>query len=159
MASGTWISVGDPATAPESMTIPIAAGLLCAVPIASAELFPIMAPLSTFAVDPALLAGSEACRRSKSKIATLRFWSRPTRPAGLGVEAALAAGAAAELMSPRDHRESSGGLRARPGPRGPQTAPCRGGKDRHCHRASAHDLQADRQSVPIKPHGAVAAGC
>ncbi|MCC2626827.1 MAG: acetoin catabolism protein [Thermomicrobiales bacterium] len=103
--SGAWIAVGESATAPRTVTIPIAPGLLRSVPIATAELLDHGATVN-FRGGPCTLAfdGEREIEVQDSNV-QISVRLDPRGPRVIDVDAALAAGAAAgTFVTARDHQ-------------------------------------------------------
>lgn len=93
--AGVWISVGDTASAPRSVTIPIAPGLLRAVPIADARLLDHGAAVDLRGGPCTLALDGEREIEIHDPTARISVHLEPRGPRLIDVDAALAAGAAA----------------------------------------------------------------
>ena len=93
--SGAWIAVGDPATAPKRVTIPIAPGLLRDVPIHDARLLPHGEAVSLRSGSCTIALDGEREIEIRDPDACIEVRLDPRGPRVVDVEAALAVGAAA----------------------------------------------------------------
>jgi hypothetical protein len=108
--SGAWIAVGDPATSSRSVTIPIAPGLLRAVPIATAELLDHGASVDLRGGPCTLGFDGEREIEVQDPNAQITVRLDPRGPRVIDVDAALAAGAAAgTFVTGRDHPANQAG--------------------------------------------------
>lgn len=99
--SGAWIVIGDAATAPESVHVPIAPGLMRWVPIASARLVN-QGETITLAGGPCTIAlDGEREIEIRDASTTLAVRLNPIGPRVVDVEATLQAGAAAGAFRSR----------------------------------------------------------
>ena len=108
--SGAWIAVGEPATSPSTVTIPIAPGLLRAVPIARAELLDHGATVTLRGGPCTLAFDGEREIEIQNPSAQISVRLDPHGPRVIDVDAALAAGAAVgAFVSARDHQTNQVG--------------------------------------------------
>ena len=109
--AGAWVAVGEAATAPRTVTIPIAPGLLRAIPIADAGLLEHGASV-TIRGGPCTLAldGEREIELPHPK-PQISVHLNPRGPRVIDVDAALAAGAAAgAFVSAQDHPANQAGV-------------------------------------------------
>jgi hypothetical protein len=103
--SGAWIAVGDPATSPRTVTIPIAPGLLRAVPIADAGLLDHDATFTLRGGPCTLAFDGEREMEIQDPSAQIAVRLDPRGPRVIDIDAALAAGAAAgAFVTARDRQ-------------------------------------------------------
>jgi hypothetical protein len=103
--SGAWIAVGEPATSPSTVTIPIAPGLLRAVPIARAELLDPSAVVALRGGPCTLAFDGEREIEIQDPNAQISVRLDPHGPRVIDVDAALTAGAAVgAFVNARDHQ-------------------------------------------------------
>ena len=108
--SGAWVVVGDPMASPRTITIPIAPGLLRAVPIADAGLLDHGAKVTLRGGPCTLALDGEREIEIQSPNAQVSVRLDPRGPRVIDVDAALAAGAVAgAFVSARDHRANQAG--------------------------------------------------
>ena len=100
--AGAWITVGDAATSPRTVTIPIAPGLLRAVPIADAGLLDHGATVALHGGPCTLAFDGEREIEIRNPHTQVSVRLDPRGPRVIDVDAALAAGAAAgAFVTPR----------------------------------------------------------
>lgn len=103
--SGAWVAVGDATTSPSTVTIPIAPGLLRAVPVADAELLDHDASFTLRGGPCTLAFDGEREIEVQNPNAQISVRLDPRGPRVIDVDAALAVGAAAgAFITVRDHQ-------------------------------------------------------
>jgi hypothetical protein len=109
--AGAWIAVGEAATAPRTVTIPIAPGLLRAIPIADAGLLEHGASVTIRGGPCTLALDGEREIELPHPNRQISVHLNPRGPRVIDVDAALAAGAAAgAFVSAQDHPANQAGV-------------------------------------------------
>jgi hypothetical protein len=104
--AGAWIAVGDAATSPRSVTIPIAPGLIRAVPVADAGLLDHGAAVTLRGGPCTLALDGEREIEIQNPNARISVRLDPRGPRVIDVDAALAAGAAAGAFVTARHDQA-----------------------------------------------------
>jgi hypothetical protein len=107
---GAWIAVGDPATSPRVVTIPIAHGIIRDVPIADARLLDHGAAVTLRSGQHTLALDGEREIEILNPTTQVSVRLDPRGPRVIDVDAALAAGAAAGVfLTAQDHQMNQAG--------------------------------------------------